>query len=364
YNIINNANEIIHYAPRLKDRYPGQVDLINNITASAYFIRALIHHDLCLVYGQNYTYTPDASHLGIAVRDNIPGLTDVVRRNTVKEVYRQIVSDLETALETFSNYSNSAEYATPLACKALLARVYLYMNNWEKAAEYASDVISQKPLTARDNYERMYCDPKYLADEVIFRLNGFGQSSTLYSMSYYESPVIRPSAKVDALLSDRNDIRSNMSSMTVNGKSYDNLVLKYAVTADVESDQYRFISPIILRCSEMYLIRAEANCNLGLLEEAAENIKALMARAYGISDAVLKYSGKDELYALINEERQKEMCFEGMRLFDITRRHEDLVRDDLSTASVKTIAYPDLRFVLQIPYIEMDANSEMVQNPL
>lgn len=365
YNIINNANEIIYYAPKLKDDNPGYDDLIDNVTASAFFMRALVHHALCLTYGQNYTYTSDASHLGVPVRDNIPGLNDAIARKSVREVYSQIISDLETALNTFSNCSSSAEYATPLACKALLARIYLYMNNWDKAVEYASEVISAKPLTSRDNYEKMYCDPNYIADEVIFRLNGFDQSSNLYSMAYYESPTIRPAGKVTSLFTDERDIRGKMFSMTAGDKEYENVVLKYAVTSEVESDEYRFVSPIILRTSEMYLIRAEANCCLGNLPDAARDVRTLEARALGIDedDVAIEYAGKDELYAIVNEERQKEMCFEGMRLFDITRRHKDLVRDGTTTSSVASVTYPDLRFVLQIPYVEMEVNDYMVQNP-
>ena len=63
YEIINNTNQVIYWAPRLKDQYPHDHDLIDNVTAAAYFSRALLHFDLCRVYGQNYTYTSDASHL-------------------------------------------------------------------------------------------------------------------------------------------------------------------------------------------------------------------------------------------------------------------------------------------------------------
>ena len=67
YEIINNANQVIHWAPVLKESYPHDVEMIDNVTASAYFVRALIHFDLCRVYGQNYTYTDNAGHLGVAI---------------------------------------------------------------------------------------------------------------------------------------------------------------------------------------------------------------------------------------------------------------------------------------------------------
>ena len=52
YNIINNANEILYYAPKLLQENPGSSDLVHNVVGGAYFIRALTHFTLRLVYGQ------------------------------------------------------------------------------------------------------------------------------------------------------------------------------------------------------------------------------------------------------------------------------------------------------------------------
>ena len=61
-------------------------------------------------------------------------------------------------------------------------------------------------------------------------------------------------------------------------------------------------------------------------------------------------------------ERMKELCFEGHRFFDIARRHESVSRDSGSNARAKTLSYPDYRFALPIPRVEMDANPAMEQN--
>ncbi len=62
----------------------------------------------------------------------IPVVTDKMRRSTVREVYiPEIIADLEKALSTFTaDYSFNEYSASPAACKALLARVYLYMNEY------------------------------------------------------------------------------------------------------------------------------------------------------------------------------------------------------------------------------------------
>lgn len=365
YEIINNANQVIHWAPLLKEAYPHDVEMIDNVTASAYFVRALIHFDLCRVYGQNYTYTDNAGHLGVAIRDKIPSLSETIARSTVKQCYQQCLDDINMALQTYSNCAYDAFRPTPLACKALLARIYLYMNDMTNAEKYASEVIAQKNLTPRNEYLEMFCDPQEVGEEAIYRLNGFDQTNSLNSMFDYLSPDARPASGLLAKFAD-DDIRKQLFSYSYSGTDYPNVMLKYTCTADVKSDEDRYYNLSVFRLSEMYLIRAEARCALGILDGAESDLKALIARATGMDagEIGLTWSTAEELDALINEERQKELCFEGHRFFDIARRHEDLVRDGSTTSTVSRLEYPDNRFVLQIPYVEIDANHDMQQNPL
>lgn len=365
YEIINNANQVIHWAPVLKESYPHDVEMIDNVTASAYFVRALIHFDLCRVYGQNYTYTDNAGHLGVAIRDKIPSLSETIARSTVKQCYQQCLDDINMALQTYSNCAYDAFRPTPLACKALMARIYLYMNDMTNAEKYASEVIAQKNLTPRNEYLEMFCDPQEVGEEAIYRLNGFDQTNSLNSMFDYLSPDARPASGLLAKFAD-DDIRKQLFSYSYSGTDYPNVMLKYTCTADVKSDEDRYYNLSVFRLSEMYLIRAEARCALGILDGAESDLKALIARATGrnASEIDLAWSTANELDSLINEERQKELCFEGHRFFDIARRHEDLIRDGSTTSTVSRLEYPDNRFVLQIPYVEIDANHDMQQNPL
>lgn len=365
YEIINNANQVIHWAPVLKESYPHDVEMIDNVTASAYFVRALIHFDLCRVYGQNYTYTDNAGHLGVAIRDKIPSLSETIARSTVKQCYQQCLDDINMALQTYSNCAYDAFRPTPLACKALLARIYLYMNDMTNAEKYASEVIAQKNLTPRNEYLEMFCDPQEVGEEAIYRLNGLDQTNSLNSMFDYLSPDARPASGLLSKFAD-DDIRKQLFSYSYSGTDYPNVMLKYTCTADVKSDEDRYYNLSVFRLSEMYLIRAEARCALGILDGAESDLKALIARATGrnASEIDLAWSTANELDSLINEERQKELCFEGHRFFDIARRHEDLIRDGSTTSTVSRLEYPDNRFVLQIPYVEIDANHDMQQNPL
>ena len=56
------------------------------------------------------------------------------------------------------------------------------------------------------------------------------------------------------------------------------------------------------------------------------------------------------------------MCFEGHRFFDLARWNDDIVRSEDTNSIVKKLDYPDYRFALPIPRVEMDANPDMEQN--
>lgn len=371
YNIIANANHIIYYAPLLKGENPGSTGLIDHVTAQGYFVRALMHFNLCLVYGQTYTFTSDASHPGVAIISRVPSMDDVVKRVSVAKVYQQVISDLNAAIALFDSttYSLGEDYfAGSDACKALLARVYLYMHDYTRAAEYSSELIAIYPLTPHDDYVNMFCHASSKAyPENILRLDGYALAGNLKSFYRYDAPEAFPSAKLTALYAD-GDVRKDLLSYTPTygpdaSKVYTNVNMKFYCTEDIV-DKDKHYDPFIFRCSEMYLIHAEASCALGDLAAAEKDVKAIMARAYGkdASEISLSYSGAAELDKIIMNERIKELCFEGNRLYDITRRHESLVRDAATTSTLKSMDYPDYRFVLAVPRVEMEANPDMVQN--
>lgn len=374
YEIIANANEIIRYGPAVEERYPQQAASVRNCIAQAYFLRALTHLDLSLVYGQTYTYTDGASHLGTAVMTVIPDVKTKIARSSAAVTYRQILDDLQTASDMFSDsYSASSFYASPAACKALMARVYLYMGDYGDALRYASEVISDYglSLTPRQEYVQMFCGRKEGA-EAIFRLNGLSSGTDLRSMFDYTSPKMFPSGKLldiftaDADMWHGSDIRASLLSHTdADGRVYSGVCMKFYDTEDIAESDKRY-DPFVLRLSEMYLIRAEAACREGDLQAAASDVAALEARARGLDVSEIHVDASDagSLDALIQRERVKELFLEGHRLFDITRRHETLTRDSGCGSTVLSLAFPDDRFILPIPLVELDANKNMQPNPI
>lgn len=364
YNVISNCNQVIRYAPELAKAHPEVADMIHDYLAQAYFMRALMHFELVLVYAQNYSFTPDASHPGIALVQHIPSLTEKIGRSSVKEVYSVVIKDILCALETFptsSKYDN-IYLATPLSCKALLSRIYLYMGDYQKAKEYSSEVISSVPLVSRDNYIKMFCSREPSEDESIFRLNGNQKSQSSYSFYKYDDPSARPSNRVKSLYTDIRDIRKKLLSYN---EDYPNIVIKYTCTDNVKTEEERYYNPIIFRVSEMYLIRAEANCKMNNSELAIDDIKSLEARALGIDRQSVSLIGStaEQAMTLIEKERIKELCFEGHRFYDLARWHENMERSSDASSTLLKLNYPDPRWVLPIPAVELEANDAMEGNP-
>lgn len=363
YSTINNANQILFYGPKLREEYPYEKDLVDRVMAQAYFVRALCHFDLCRVYGQNYSFTANASHIGVPVVDHILGLTEKISRSSVAEVYSQIISDLEKAASLFPEKTAGRQYfANYAACKALLARVYLYKGDFQKAESYATEALSFRDLVKRDDYVAMFRHAESVADdECYFRLNGYGQGKSTYNFFYYESPTARPSKAVTGLMTLENDIRASLQ----NYGEYGSICTKYYCTDETDNADNRYVNPIVIRASEMYLIRAEARCQKGELNTAADDIKALRSRATGaaVNDISVDSSSKEALMKEISDERVRELCFEGHRFFDLGRWHEDIVRADDSSSHVGRLHYPDYRYVLQIPQVELEANEFIKNNP-
>lgn len=137
YRGIINCNKIIEFAQH------GHTERMDHIIGENYYLRAFFYFTLTNIWGRPYTQDPH-NNLGVPLKtdtdvDNIPP------RATVAEVYDQIVEDLLAAAELMSNYTRPGDeyriFASREAAWALLSRVYLYMEENEKAAEYATKVI-------------------------------------------------------------------------------------------------------------------------------------------------------------------------------------------------------------------------------
>lgn len=358
YTIITNANTILNYTGDLKKAYPNEVEEIRHIEAEACFMRALAHFDLVRCYAQPYGYTADASHLGIPIADRLLGADEQIARSSVGKVYEQIVRDINTAHDILGDAApEDANYVSGMACNALLARVYLYMGDYAKAEEYADKVIPLLELTPNDAYADMFTGEK-IGEEAIFRLTGYYAGHSLKTFYNYESAVYMPTADFERLF-EAGDVRLGLLKAPDESRA---CMKYYDLSSSIPDEQ--FYNVTVLRGSEIYLIRAEARCRQDDLDNAADDVRKIQARAQGLPEesVVISYAGADALMEIIKQERRRELFAEGHRFFDLARWNDDIVRPATTNSSMKKLEYPDYRYALPIPQVEIDANSAVVQN--
>lgn len=375
YEVITNANEIIKYAPKIREISPNATKEIDRVEAYAYFVRALVLFQMTNIYGQAYDYTSDGSHLGVCYIDFVPGFDDILSRHDVKYCYEHTLEDIQKALDLFGGDElKDVTYANGLACEALFARIYLYMKDYDNAAKYAKIVMDKVPLVGRDKYIDMFRRAQECPGEGIFRLNTYDEGSAMRS-------TCDPTKNQDILPSkdfynsfEENDIRKSLLWFEGEEEDSENMEMKTLAICKYlpfkhgeEKEENRRADYNVLRVSEMYLIHAEALC-LGAnkdLKAAADDIKALRARALGVNKEEIKliYTGAEQLYTLIKEEREKELAFEGHIFFDYKRRGESIIRDESCEDNDRKLEYPSYRFAMPIAQLELQANDYMVQNP-
>lgn len=148
----------------------GQSSDIDQLIGENYFLRAYTYFQLVNVFGK--PYYQGRGNLGVPLKTGVD-VSDLPARATVGEVYDQIVSDLLKAEQLMTNNSSRIR-ATKIAAQGLLSRVYLYMNENQKAIEYADKVINSGARSLISNTEF----PNYV------KLDPESNSETIFAFKY------------------------------------------------------------------------------------------------------------------------------------------------------------------------------------
>jgi hypothetical protein len=364
YKAIAAVNNVINNLEGKESPDVSAADL-NNLKAECLFLRALSHFDLLRTYAQPYTYAPNSPGVPIVL------VTELGKpaRNTVAEVYAQIVADLleaESAMQDDYKRSGVTDVfatATKPAIQALLSRIYLYMGEWQKSADYATKVINSGKFNIFPAEDLPYVWTQNTASaggEVIFEV--FGLLSNEYNAYWEEiSGMTTPEGYADVMSSaelrnlyEEGDVRLELFEGHPDAPEDHLWTTKYWGKA-TERPTYNNI--IVLRLSEMYLNRAEALFRGASIAGAsvASDLLAITSNR-GASPASPSLTG-------ILTERRKELAFEGHQLYDMARTGTAVNRTDYDgPATAQYIEFPSFRWALPIPLAEINANPNCEQN--
>lgn len=388
YQAIYGTNVVIE---KLQE---GQSAELDQVLGENYFLRAMVHFDLVNIFGRPYAQDGGASP-GVMIRNNTD-INDLPARSSVKEVYEFVIGDLEKAASLMGS-SKSSSFASKEVAQALLSRVYLYMENNEKAIEYADLVINSGRYTLlptadlpnyftyanETNRETIFAIKHTLQDDQtwgslgsMYLNDGMGYGEMYASESYrnlidkfeedkrreFIVPVYEKNA--DGSIKKGADGKPVLSTRNGYQKYY---ITKYSYQEGVVT----LSSPVYLRLAEMYLNRAEANAKLGNDEAALEDVNLIRRRAGLSGDALFSASnmmGYTSVLDVVLDERRLELAWEAQRKYDVFRNKRTMVRNYPGThlpsgSNTQEIPYTHPRVVYFIPEQEIILNPKLEQNP-
>jgi hypothetical protein len=363
YFTILQANRIIH--ADLPDS-----SAVNQLKGEAYTIRALTY--LTLV---NYFAKPSPDSLGVPIVTIPTYLTGPYfkpARNSVAEVYERIITDLDSAYLLMSStpiayHANNSNYIAKYAAKAIMARALLYKGDYAAARDAALTVVQNGGYTlatSQGSFSSYWSS--FSANnsklETIFELNNSVTSSVSgLADLYYQSGngEMLCIAELYNLFAATDYRKTLILNGIRKGNSQPAFVVnKYSNLLNADKDEIKIIryAEVILTLAESYARTSNEGDALIYLNQLAK-LRDPAFEGY-------TSSGQQLLDDILNE-RRKELAFEGLRFFDLTRLHLTINRppQPFSYPSYPVVSTDDFRRLLPIPQGERDANPNIIQNP-
>lgn len=305
YNLIYTANTIIKGVDNSESL--AQTDR-DRLKGEALFVRAYLHFYLNQIFGQiPYVINTDYR------------LNSTIEKQTNATLIALLEADLLEAESLLTDNYIGQHRVRPnkAAVLALQARLYLYNEQWEKAKLKASAVIDNVVLYNL----KSDLNAVFLRNSIgtIWQLMAAPEGkNTLDAKSFIFTAVPPPARALKQELVDSfesNDLRRiNWIKSVTNGSATFYHAFKYKLNNDTSTSMEYSIQ---FRLEEMYLIRAEANAKLNLLDLSATDLNRIRNRAGLANTTALT---KDELLTAILKERQLEFFTElGHRFFDLKR---------------------------------------------
>ena len=274
-----------------------------------------------------------------------------IERSPKSLVYEQIIADLNDAsdvLPTRTGYANTdVGRATSGAAKAMLAKVYLTLENWPEAERLALEVINSGQYNLYNNYAKLFRREGENSVESIFEVQAAAFETGGGGTQYNEVQGVRGDPNLgwgfnspsnDLLAAyEAGDPRRDATILFVGEVLPDGSgIVQDNVNIIGERYNQKAWVPMhpggngngpgnirILRYADLLLIAAEALNENGKTATALTYINQVRTRARGTSTSVLPnltLTDPTELRAAIWRERRAELALEQHRWFDLVRQ--------------------------------------------
>jgi starch-binding outer membrane protein, SusD/RagB family len=330
---------------KLQASYNITLSKRNQLIGEVSFIRALCYYYLINLYGD----------VPLVLTTNTEN-NSVLPRTPVANIYVQIIEDLKRGDSLLGN-STSNFYPSSMACKALMAQVYLHLKDWKQAENIASGIINTGKYFLESELNNIFLST---SRETIFQFAPVMAGINTAEGNFYipTSQNVQPTYRLSTSLLNSfepGDLRKTnwTNSNTINGSTF-YYPCKYKIRNSTDAKECN----VILRLAQQFLIRAEARIKQGDLSGALADINTIRTRA-GIPVLPNSFS-EQQLQSAIEHENRIEFFTEiGHRWFDLKRWN--ITNEVLSPFKGTNWQTSDQLY--PIPHNEILADPYLEQNP-
>lgn len=382
YNYIFKCNAAIEV---LRPSFTLNTTVKQYLLGEALFLRAYFYFYLANIFGD----IP-------LVLSTDPAVNVSLYRESKLKVFEQIIIDLNEAKGLLPEKYVSGNLLTETsertrpnkwAATAMLARVYLFVGDYEKAEIESSLVIDNSSLYGLlPNLNSVFIKN---SKEAIWQIQPTDQSFNTYEARTFVIPPTGPNPTSNFVflskdwlnnfeLGDQRKVLGNWVDSTIYNKSLSPLVrdtvyycYKYkkneqdlSIVSTTSTPGYTFMSEyfMILRLAEQYLIRAEARARLGKVGGAQTDLNTIRIRA-GLSQ-IFPADETSLLAAILDERRHELFCEWGHRWFDLKRTGKiDQVMDAITPLkSNGVVQWQPYQALHPIPLKDLQSAPNLTQN--
>jgi hypothetical protein len=382
YEGIKRANVVIEKVSVI----PMDAPLRNRYVSEARFLRALFYFDLVRAWGDVPLVVTIAPARGMP-------------RTPATEIYNLIEQDLLSAIEGLPEKSAYAlpdlGRATKGAARGLLAKVYLFQNDFINAEKYALEVITSNEYDLMPDFADANSKAGEFGAESIFEIGAIGLEGisnggnqygnvqgvrgtpnrgwgfnrpSLDLMNAFEpgdprsdKTIIYLGEVIDGItiIGDEPtpDVTKDANGNTVEIECYNQKVWTPGDNTNTQFDHNRRL----LRYADVLLMAAEALNKNDKPLQALQYLNEVRARARQGNNAILPdiiVADKSMLHDIIINERRVELALEGHRFWD-------LVRTGKAATELGPLGFVQSKHeLLPVPQSEMDlTNNTWTPNP-
>ncbi|MDP4240601.1 MAG: RagB/SusD family nutrient uptake outer membrane protein [Bacteroidota bacterium] len=377
FSIIAAANSVICNVDSVPDQTLTQAER-KQWKAEGLILRSMMYFDLVRLWGDVPLIAVEPPAITAA---NITTVYPLYYppRDSVQKVYRQIIKDLNFALEPGGapniDPTNKFKFSKTVA-NALLAKIYAEkpVRDYAKTIQYCTEV--EKDVSLVSNFGDLFDMNSSNTDvknrntsESIFEINfsGGGLWFTWLvgvdlsdpNSKYDWAKWLTPSRDLMAAFDNAKDVVRKKETIITADVTWSN---EYPSKGYPFMWKYRskFHSVIKLRLADLLLLKAEAYVAQGDIASATALVNRIRTRAKLTSLSAV--TADDVL-----NERRLELAFEGQRWFDLVRTGKvidvlnGLNKRDSGRLPMNVVT--EDKTLLPIPQPQIDKNPSMVQNP-